>query len=54
VTISLGIAAADKQAATSPEELINAADAALYQAKRGGRNRCVMAVAECVGHEATR
>lgn len=37
LTISLGIA--QMQAGQSPEQLIGAADAALYRAKRAGRNR---------------
>jgi len=39
VTVSVGVAAVVPNPASSPEELIAAADAQLYQAKRGGRNR---------------
>lgn len=39
LTVSLGIASVVPSAAQSPEDLIAAADAALYQAKRRGRNR---------------
>ncbi|MFV0445260.1 MAG: diguanylate cyclase [Planctomycetaceae bacterium] len=42
VTLSAGVSAAPSQAETS-EELIKAADVALYQAKRAGRNRVVAA-----------
>ena len=38
VTVSIGIADSDRQDAT-PEKVIEAADAALYRAKRAGRNR---------------
>lgn len=47
VTISIGIAMLPEQAAeddsTHGQQLISAADAALYQAKEGGRNRVVCA-----------
>jgi diguanylate cyclase (GGDEF)-like protein/PAS domain S-box-containing protein len=43
VTISVGVAALP-QHGKSPSELISAADAALYQAKRGGRDRVVTAL----------
>lgn len=39
VTISIGVAARVPDDATSPEDLIAAADAALYAAKNAGRNR---------------
>jgi len=44
VTISVGVAAFPEHG-TSPKELMAAADAALYQAKRGGRDRVVVASA---------
>ena len=43
-TISFGVAAFPHDA-HSPDELLSAADAALYQAKRAGRNR--VACASC-------
>ena len=39
VTVSVGVAAMTPQASQSPEQLIAAADAALYAAKANGRNR---------------
>ena len=39
VTISVGVATARADYRTTPEEIIKAADAALYRAKNGGRNR---------------
>jgi diguanylate cyclase (GGDEF)-like protein len=44
ITISCGVSTAGMRAGPSPESLIAAADGALYQAKRGGRDRvCVSA-----------
>ena len=39
VTLSIGVAAYDQRALSEPAALIKAADAALYAAKRSGRNR---------------
>jgi diguanylate cyclase (GGDEF)-like protein len=44
VTLSVGVAACP-ETATQPGDLIGSADAALYQAKRGGRDRVVAAAA---------
>lgn len=49
ITASIGIASLPDEAIDSPEELIEAADRALYVAKTGGRNRCVLASPERVG-----
>ena len=43
VTISAGVAIYPTIRATTPKELVGAADRALLQAKHEGRNRCVMA-----------
>ncbi len=42
VTLSAGIATFDPRQGINPAHLIARADGALYQAKSGGRNRCVM------------
>jgi PleD family two-component response regulator len=42
ITISVGVAAFPEHG-TSPKELMAAADAALYEAKRGGRDQVVVA-----------
>ena len=39
MTVSLGVAALEKDASLDADRLIQAADDALYRAKRGGRNR---------------
>jgi two-component system cell cycle response regulator len=38
ITVSIGIAYSDRRE-TTPEQILQAADAAMYRAKRGGRNR---------------
>ncbi len=38
VTVSIGVAAPSQEHAT-PQEVVKAADQALYRAKKGGRNR---------------
>ena len=43
VTVSIGVATATPERFSSPEELVGAADTALYQAKREGRNRIQIA-----------
>jgi diguanylate cyclase (GGDEF)-like protein len=43
LTVSIGVAELRTHGA-SPKELLEAADAALYSAKRGGRDRVVVAV----------
>ncbi len=44
VTVSLGVASEDRVLSDAPEPLIAAADGALYDAKRSGRNRVCVAL----------
>ncbi len=53
VTISVGVAAFPEHG-TSPKELMAAADAALYQAKRGGRDQVVVASAPVIDERRSR
>jgi diguanylate cyclase (GGDEF)-like protein len=43
-TISIGVAATDQYGNARAEELIRAADAALYRAKHAGRSRALLAL----------
>jgi adenylate cyclase len=46
VTLSMGVASLVPSADSSPERLVNAADAGLYEAKHKGRNQVVFQVAQ--------
>jgi diguanylate cyclase (GGDEF)-like protein len=50
VTMSVGVASYPEHG-RQPEELLRAADAALYQAKRQGRNRVVVGELDEADHE---
>ena len=54
VTISLGVAAVGNFQEASPEALVRVADAALYRAKIGGRNRVEIATPEDIKREASK
>ena len=43
VSLSVGIASSDDASLVNPDELLEVADRALYEAKRQGRDRCVLA-----------
>lgn len=46
VTASLGVAVSNEDRRTDPDILLQAADEALYRAKRSGRNRCELALSQ--------
>jgi two-component system, cell cycle response regulator len=46
VTLSLGVASTDQFSGATKEQLLRAADAAMYRAKRAGRNRVLVATPE--------
>ena len=43
VTVSVGVACGQPVGGEEPEQLVHAADVALYQAKKSGRNRAMLA-----------
>lgn len=46
MTVSVGVASSDEVALHRPEDLLELADRALYEAKRQGRNRCLLYLGE--------
>jgi diguanylate cyclase (GGDEF)-like protein len=53
LTISVGVATASREWLKTPEDLVAAADAALYAAKRNGRNRVEVARRNAASSELT-
>jgi diguanylate cyclase (GGDEF)-like protein len=53
VTVSCGVATLGQVEARSAEELLGLADEALYQAKRLGRDRCVLAASPAASRDAS-